>query len=224
MKKQPDLFSRIIVTGGPTREWLDPVRYISNASSGKMGISLARKAADYSDDVIFIHGPLSAPYGHLHCTDISVESTVEMRDAVLSCFCDGALLVMAAAPADYMPAVKAERKIKKDQERLTIDLVKTPDILKAVREKKINENISATVVGFAAETNDALAYGRGKLSAKGLDAICVNDLTQQGAGFGIDTNIITMLFADGSVKELPLMSKDEAASGIFKAIAEHTVL
>jgi phosphopantothenoylcysteine decarboxylase/phosphopantothenate--cysteine ligase len=221
MKRRRLLFSRIIVTGGPTREWLDPVRYISNASSGKMGLSLVKRAAGYSDDVVFIHGPLSVSYGISGFEDVPVESTVEMRDAVLSGLCPGALLVMAAAPADYMPVRKEERKIKKGQERITIELVKTPDILKAVREKKINENIPMTVVGFAAETNDAVAYGRGKLSDKGLDAICVNDLTRKGAGFGIDTNIITMLFPDGSARELPLMSKDDAAEEIFKAVIEH---
>jgi phosphopantothenoylcysteine synthetase/decarboxylase len=224
MKKPLNLFSKIIITGGPTREWLDPVRYISNASSGKMGISLVKAASSFCGDVIFIHGPLSVFAENLKCTDISVESTLEMRDAVLDAICPGSLLIMAAAPADYMPVSKAPKKIKKDQDHLTIDLEKTPDILKAVREKKISEHLSVTVVGFAAETNDAIAYGRGKLASKGLDAICVNDLTHEGAGFGVDTNVITMLFPDGSAKEIPLMSKDSAAGEILKAITDCIIL
>ena len=202
--KKPHLSSvRFIITGGPTREWIDPVRFISNASSGKMGIALAAAAVDVSSDVLFIHGPLSVPTDLENIVPVSV-------------------LVMAAAPADYAPASRSDRKIKKDAEKLTIDFVKTPDILKSVRELKQSspDLDSVFVAGFAAETHDAEKYALGKLQDKGLDMICMNDLSEKGAGFNVDTNIITMIFRNGKRKKIPLMKKTEAAQIIIKTITE----
>jgi phosphopantothenoylcysteine decarboxylase / phosphopantothenate---cysteine ligase len=221
--KHPLLSSkRFIITGGPTREWIDPVRYISNASSGKMGMALAEAATEVSSDVLFIHGPLSINAESLLCRKIPVETTVEMRDRVLESLVPGCILVMAAAPADYTPASKSDRKIKKTAHTLTIDLVRTPDILKSVRERilKSSDLQSAFVAGFAAETHDVEEYALGKLHSKGLDMICVNDLSQKGAGFNTDTNIITMLFRDGKRKEIPLMNKKDAAKIIISTIGE----
>jgi len=221
--KQPLLSStRFIITGGPTREWIDPVRFISNASSGKMGAALAEAASVISSDVAFIHGPLSINTDLLLCRKIPVETTVQMRDRVLECLVPGCVLIMAAAPADYAPASKSERKIKKSADTLTIEFVRTPDILKAVRDLKESspELSSVFVAGFAAETHDAEKYALGKLGDKGLDMICVNDLSGKGAGFHVDTNIITILFSNGKRKEIPLMKKTEAATIIIKTIAE----
>jgi phosphopantothenoylcysteine decarboxylase / phosphopantothenate---cysteine ligase len=219
--KQPAVsLNRIIITGGPTREWIDPVRFISNASSGKMGIALAQSARAYCDDVIFIHGPLSVTTESVDCRKIAVETTLQMRDAVLSSLADKSILVMAAAPADYMPVSKAVKKIKKDSDSLKIECVKTPDILKAVNEKRRAEKIEMYAAGFAAETDNAENYAKSKLVEKGLDVICMNDLSKNGAGFEGDTNIVTMFFADGSSFDIPLMQKSETAEKIFEEIMQ----
>ncbi len=208
---------KVIVTGGPTREWIDPVRYISNASSGKMGLALADEAERLSGETVFIHGPIDASMlkgkGY-RC--IAVDSTDEMLKAVLSEICENSVLVMSAAPADYTPLEKVKEKIKKNDSTISITLKKTPDILKSVaalRSEKGIENIF--VAGFAAETTDTEKYALGKLAAKNLDMICLNDVSKEGAGFGTDTNIMTLFFKDRSRVELPILSKGEVAKQIF---------
>jgi len=211
---------KIIVTGGPTREWIDPVRYISNASSGKMGIALADEAASLSGDTVFIHGPIddSMVKGKgYRC--IAVDSTEDMLKAVLSEICENSVLVMSAAPADYAPLEKVKEKIKKNDSTISINLKKTPDILKnvaALRSEKGMKNIF--VAGFAAETTDTEKYALGKLAEKNLDMICLNDVSQEGAGFGTETNIMTLFFKDRSRIELPILSKGEVAKQIFSHI------
>jgi len=147
---------------------------------------------------------------------------VQMRDRVLESIIPGCVLVMAAAPADYSPATRSEKKIKKNADSMSIEFIKTPDILKSVMEKKRSspDLASIFVAGFAAETDDAEKYALGKLHDKGLDMICVNDLSSKGAGFNVDTNIITILFRDEKRKEIPLMKKTEAAQIIIKTISE----
>jgi phosphopantothenoylcysteine decarboxylase/phosphopantothenate--cysteine ligase len=212
--------SKIIVTGGPTREWIDPVRYISNASSGKMGIALADAAMELGREVVFIHGPIdpSLIQGKKYRT-ISVDSTGDMLKAVLSEIGENSVLVMSAAPADYAPAQKVKEKIKKTDGEITLLMRKTPDILKNVATARIENKIkNIFVAGFAAETTDTEKYARGKLAGKNLDMICLNDVSREGAGFGTDTNIMTLFFKDRSKIELPILTKKEAAKQIFSYI------
>ena len=206
---------RIVVTAGPTREAVDPVRYISNHSSGKMGVALAQAAWRRGADVALVAGPLgvAAPVGpRLR----SVETTEEMAAAVSDELARADALIMAAAPADFRPAQRADRKIKKsDGAPAPIALAKTTDILAATRASR---RPGAVVVGFALETHDVLAYGREKLAAKGLDLIVVNDATEPGAGFGVDTNRVTIIARDGREEALPLQSKDDVADAILDRV------
>jgi len=212
---------KIIVTGGPTREWIDPVRYISNASSGKMGIALADAAYAISEYTIFIHGPIdNSLLKGKEYRKIAVESTNEMLCAVIEELTGDTVLIMSAAPADYAPLKKSEHKIKKESEELQIDLKKNPDILKNVAKKRFEnpdfKNIF--VVGFAAETHNIEKYAVGKLKEKNLDMICLNDVGRSGAGFAGDTNIITLFTRDGRREDIPLLSKKECAIMILQRI------
>ncbi|HYV97668.1 MAG TPA: bifunctional phosphopantothenoylcysteine decarboxylase/phosphopantothenate--cysteine ligase CoaBC [Gemmatimonadaceae bacterium] len=210
--EKPSLAGKsIVVTAGPTREAIDPVRFISNRSSGKMGVALAAAAWRRGASVTLVHGPLevAVPAG---ARAINVESTSEMRDAVRAALGDADALIMAAAPADFAAAAPSDRKIKKSGGAQPLGLAPTPDIL---AETRANRKPNAVVIGFALETNDVLANARGKLSAKGLDAIVVNDATETGAGFGTDTNHVTILFADGREEPLELMPKSEVADAVL---------
>ena len=213
---------RVIVTGGPTREWIDPVRYISNASSGKMGIALADAACDRGCETLFIHGPIDVSLlaGKNYRT-VGIESTAELLDAVIGEMTGGCVLIMAAAPADYRPADRSPEKIKKTGTDLVIRLRKNPDILKRVAEERSAGRLKGIfVAGFAAETTDAERYAIGKLEDKELDMICLNDVSAESAGFGKDTNIITIFKKDGSRTDLPVMPKRDAAERILDAIDE----
>ena len=212
--------SKIIITGGPTREWFDPVRYISNASSGKMGIALADQAYKISRDTFFIHGPVSEyllkdkPY---RCRQ--VETTEDMLNAVLEEIGENSVLIMCAAPADYTPVEKSEEKIKKQDGDMIIRMKRTPDILKNVAEARRSRKLKRFfTAGFAAETTDTENYAMSKLAAKDLDMICLNDVSKEGAGFGVDTNIMTLFTRTGLKIELPILSKDKVASEILKQI------
>jgi len=213
---------RVLVTTGPTREALDPVRFISNRSSGKQGMAVARAALDAGAEVIVVAGPTceAAPYG---ATVVDVQTTQEMGDAVLSCIDKVDVLFMVAAVADFRPDVVADRKIKKTEEAnwgLAIGLEKTLDILTAVKERRDRTGLPRAVVGFAAETHNAFEYGRGKLLRKGLDFIAVNDVTAAGAGFAVDTNRVVLLGAGGIVEEMPLQSKTAVAERLIARVAE----
>lgn len=204
----------VVVTAGPTREPVDPVRFISNRSSGRMGVEIAAAAWRRGADVRLIAGPLSvAPPVGIEVS--SVESTEEMASAVAAALPAADVLIMAAAPADFRPAVAATTKIKKRSEPKQVELVPTTDILLSTRDAR---KAGAIIVGFALETNDAVSNGRGKLAAKGLDLIVVNDATEAGAGFGVETNRVTILSRSGSEEDLPLMSKREVADAILDRV------
>ncbi len=212
---------KIIVTGGPTREWIDPVRYISNASSGKMGIALADEADLVSKNVVFIHGPIND--GLLNDREyrcVAVESTVDLLNAVVSELCAGSVLIMAAAPADYAPLEKSQEKMKKSSDELGLRLKKNPDILRHVAKLRLESNFlnDIFVVGFAAETHNIEDYARTKLKEKNLDMICLNDVGRPGAGFSGDTNIITIFTRHGEREDIPLSSKRDVAKRILKRV------
>lgn len=211
---------KVIVTGGPTREWIDPVRFISNPSTGKMGAAIADASAPRARETVFIHGPVSGDLvagKRYRC--VSVDTTGEMLKAVVSELEEKSVLIMAAAPADYSPAHKSERKMKKTGGTITLELNKTPDILREVAGLKDEGRIhNIFTVGFAAETNDIERYALNKLAEKKLDMICLNDVSQKGAGFASDTNIITIFMKDGSRIELPMITKHEVADRILDEI------
>lgn len=209
---------RVLVTAGPTREAIDPVRYISNHSSGKMGVAVARAAWRRGAVVDLIAGPMSVapPIGVvLH----AVESTEDMASAVERLLPNADVLVMSAAPADFRPATPVSEKIKKTAAPPSIAIAPTPDILQTTRAAR---RPGAVIVGFALETEDAVASGSAKLISKDLDLIVVNDATEPGAGFGVDTNRVTLVSRDGSQECLPLMSKDEVADAILDRVEELT--
>lgn len=211
---------KAIITGGPTREWLDPVRFISNPSTGKMGAAIADECSHRAGETVFIHGPIDpALVQKKKYRCVAVESTKDMLNAVVSELTENAILIMAAAPADYSPLAKSDRKIKKTGEKLVLELAKTPDILKEVAAMKNDGRIgNIFTVGFAAETNNLEEYALKKLSEKNLDMICLNDVSRSGAGFGSDTNIVTIFFRNGARKDLPLISKSEVAARIVDEI------
>ncbi len=203
----------LLVTAGPTREELDPVRFISNHSSGKMGYAIARSARRRGAAVTLVTGPssLEPPYG---VDTVPVVSAAEMRQAVLERFPACSIIVKAAAVADYRPAVRAEEKMKKTGETLALSLEKTGDILAELGRLK-GERL---LVGFAAETENLLENARQKLEGKNLDLIVANDLSQEGAGFDVDTNRVTLLYRDGHAEEIPLMGKGELADRLLDRI------
>jgi phosphopantothenoylcysteine decarboxylase/phosphopantothenate--cysteine ligase len=205
---------RLVVTAGPTREPVDPVRFVSNHSSGKMGVALAEEAWRRGADVTLIAGPLSAPVG-AWLDLVPVETTQQMAEAVRRALPSADGLVMAAAPADFRPAAPAAQKIKKGEAPAPIALAPTPDILLSTRDAR---KPGAVIVGFALETTDVLASARRKLDAKGLDLVVANDATEPGAGFGHDTNRVTLVSATGD-EALPLLDKRAVASTILDRVA-----
>lgn len=205
---------RVLITAGPTREALDPVRYITNHSSGKMGYAIAEAAIKEGAEVILITGPtnLSSPN---QATVISVESTQEMYDAVMANL-EVDVIIKAAAPADYKPAKYSDEKIKKSDSLLQVDFEKNPDILKRVGELKTHQ----ILVGFAAETHNLESYAMKKLIEKNLDFIVANDVTVEGAGFNGDTNIVTIFEKNGKQTSYECMEKSEVAMVILDKIIE----
>ncbi len=209
--KKRDLGSeKLLITAGPSREPLDPVRYISNRSSGKMGYALARAAVRRGAEVTLISGPtaLEPPSG---ARLIFVTTAAEMRDAVIKEFAQCTAIVMAAAVADYRPARVADQKMKRGKEPVELRLEPNPDILKELSDKKDGK----LLVGFAAETEELTANAEKKLREKNLDMIIANNVAEAGSGFDGDTNIATILDRTGAKRSLPLMSKDELADCIY---------
>ena len=198
---------KVVVTAAGTREPIDPVRYIGNRSSGKMGYAIAEAAARLGAEVTLISGP-SALQPPANVEFFSVESAREMRQLVQERFPSCDIVIKAAAVADYRVKNVSDQKIKKNDGELTLVLEKNPDILKELGEMKQPHQ---TLVGFAAETQNLLQYARGKLEKKNLDMIVANDVSKPQAGFNVDTNLIKLLKRDGSIEELPLMSKKELA-------------
>ncbi|MBK6305605.1 MAG: bifunctional phosphopantothenoylcysteine decarboxylase/phosphopantothenate--cysteine ligase CoaBC [Gemmatimonadetes bacterium] len=204
----------IVVTAGPTREAVDPVRFISNRSSGKMGVAIAEAAWRRGAHVKLIAGPLGVTPAPV--LDVErVTTTAEMRDAVARALPHADILVMAAAPSDFRPVTVSGSKIKKSGAPEAIALAPTPDILHDTMSAR---RPGAIIVGFALETDDVLANGASKLSAKGLDLIVVNDAREEGAGFEGDTNRVTFLSRDGASEPLPLLSKREVADAILDRV------
>lgn len=206
---------RVVVTAGATRETIDPVRYITNRSSGKMGYALARAAKHRGADVVLVSGPtgLKPPFG---VKLIEVMSAEDMKVAVLSerDGCDA--IIKAAAVSDYRPLEAVGQKIKKETESLILELVRNPDILADLGRER--EKWGGVLVGFAAETQDLLQNARQKLEQKNADMIVANDVSRKDAGFDTDTNLVKILSKGGGVEELPLMSKDDVANHILDRI------
>ncbi|MEK7337757.1 MAG: bifunctional phosphopantothenoylcysteine decarboxylase/phosphopantothenate--cysteine ligase CoaBC, partial [candidate division NC10 bacterium] len=210
-----DLAGRsVLVTAGPTYEPLDPVRFVGNRSSGRMGFALAEAAAARGAQVLLVTGPTHlAPPPGVEC--IRVQTTQEMYEAVLA-HAEGAdAIIKAAAPADYRPAKVAPAKIKKGREILTLELTPTPDILAELSRRKG----ASVLVGFAAETEELVANAREKLRKKNLDLVVANDVGAKDAGFAAETNRVTLVSGDGEVEALPLLSKQEVAHRILDRVA-----
>ena len=208
--------ARIVVTAGPTEEPVDAVRVLGNRSSGRMGFALAAAAWRRGADVLLITGPtqLPPPPGP-DC--IRVRTAEEMADVVSGTLPAADVLVMAAAVADFRPASVAAGKIRKDHRPECIALEATPDVLAVTRDRRARD---AVIVGFALETSDGIANARAKLEAKGLDLIVLNDATEPGAGFDVETNRVTVLDAQGGQDELPLLSKHDVAEIILDRIQQ----
>ncbi len=204
----------VIVTAGPTEEPIDPVRHISNRSSGKMGYALAEAARDRGAKVVLVSGPtaLADPAG----VEVArVRAAREMLDAVMARFEDAHVIIGAAAPADWRPATVAPRKLKKGDGPMSLELEMCEDIIGTAGRRKGGR----VVVGFAAETHDLIEHARSKLAAKNLDFIVANDLGRPGCGFGSDSNEVEILYSDGRREDLPLMPKRELADRILDRIA-----
>ena len=206
---------RLLVTAGPTREELDPVRYLSNYSSGKMGYAIARSAAARGAEVTLISGPvaLSEPVG---VKTLQVTSALEMQQALDERYDSSDVVIKAAAVADYRPLHKAQQKIKKSSAELCLQLEKNPDLLAELGKRKKQQ----ILVGFAAETENLLGNAAAKIKKKNLDMIVANDVTAEGAGFGSETNLVNFLFADGRQEALPLLSKDKVAEALLDRVRE----
>jgi phosphopantothenoylcysteine decarboxylase/phosphopantothenate--cysteine ligase len=203
----------VLVTAGPTREPLDPVRYISNRSSGKMGYAIAEAAAHRGARVILVSGPTALDPPR-EAQVVPVETAQEMYDAVLARLEAATVVIKAAAVADYRPKQVAREKIKKDERVPEVTLESTPDILAEIGKRKGRR----ILVGFAAETQDVVANARKKLQRKNLDLMVANDVSQPGAGFDADTNLVKILDAKGGVEELPLLPKAAVADRILDRV------
>jgi phosphopantothenoylcysteine decarboxylase/phosphopantothenate--cysteine ligase len=213
-----DLFhQRVLVTAGPTLEPIDPVRYITNRSSGKIGFALAKIARRRGAEVTLITGPNSLSLPRRDIPQIMVNDAREMHEAVLHHFEDSHIVIMAAAVADFRPRdILTEKITKRKNGTYLLEMDKNPDILKELGEKRHNH----ILVGFAAETSGLMETAEVKLKEKNLDIIVANDVTQPGAGFGVDTNIVKILDAAGKVKKIPLLSKDEVANIILDQVVK----
>ncbi len=210
---------RIVVTAGGTQEPIDPVRAITNRSSGKQGFALAQAALDLGAQVTLIAAPttLPTPFG---AQRVDVRTAAEMRDAVLGAIEDADALLMAAAVADFRPAAPADHKLKKRDGVPQIVLEHAPDVLTAVATFRERHGMPRVVIGFAAESHDLLANAQAKLAAKRLDMIVANDITAPDAGFAVDTNRVTLLYPGGRQEPLPRMSKREVADVILQQVSK----
>ncbi|GAB4320852.1 MAG: bifunctional phosphopantothenoylcysteine decarboxylase/phosphopantothenate--cysteine ligase CoaBC [Bacteroidales bacterium] len=218
VKKKRFKGKTVVVTAGPTYENIDPVRFIGNYSSGKMGFALARAFAGEGARVVLISGPVAIDVSHPAIERINIRSAEELHKAVSSAAGNADIIVMAAAVADYKPASSAGSKIKrKSGEKLTLELEPNPDILAGLGKVKKEGQILA---GFALETDDELENARNKLQNKNLDLIVLNSLRDEGAGFGTDTNKISIITKDGEVMRYGLNPKNEVACDIVDKIAE----
>ncbi|MBT2720707.1 bifunctional phosphopantothenoylcysteine decarboxylase/phosphopantothenate--cysteine ligase CoaBC [Bacillus sp. ISL-46] len=203
----------VVVTAGPTREKIDPVRFISNHSTGKMGYALAVEAKKQGAHVVLVSGPVGLP-APLGMEVVKVESAEEMYNAVLKYYDSADVVIKTAAVADYRPKIAYDHKVKKQAGDSSIELERTKDILLELGKRKKNQ----VLVGFAAETENVEEYARKKLNAKNADMIVANNVKAEGAGFGTDTNIVTLFKRSGSAIDLPIMSKSDVAIRIIEEI------
>lgn len=215
LTKYKDLNNKkILITAGPTIEPIDPVRYMTNRSTGKMGYALAKAAVERGAKVTLISGPVNLKQPTGLTKYISIKTANEMYQAVLNEFEENEVIIKTAAVADYRPAMVSDKKIKKSDDDLTITLERNPDISKEIGKKKGNR----ILVGFAAETDNMVENATNKIKSKNFDFIVLNDVTKSGAGFGSDTNIITMIDKDNNIVEYPKMDKLEVANIILNTI------
>lgn len=206
----------VLITAGPTYEKIDPVRFIGNYSTGKMGYALAEEAASRGAKVTLVSGPVSIKAKHPSISVISIESAREMHDQCIKQFPSSDIAIMCAAVADYAPENTATEKIKREKDEIpVIKLVKNPDIAASLGQIKTE---GQKLIGFALETNNEVTNAQDKLKRKNLDAIVLNSLQDKGAGFGTDTNKISIFFANGNRQDFPLKSKTEVAKDIIDAI------
>jgi phosphopantothenoylcysteine decarboxylase/phosphopantothenate--cysteine ligase len=207
---------RILITGGPTQEPIDPVRFITNRSSGKMGYALAKVAKRRGAEVVLVTGPTSLPIPRRDIDVVSVRTADEMREAVLAHMEGCTVVIKAAAVSDYRPKVISLKKLKKADPYTSLELERTRDILGEIGRKKGDR----ILIGFAAETENLIGNASKKLMEKNLDFIVVNDVTKPGAGFGLDTNQVKILYPSGEVKDLPLMAKEEVSEFILDDVVK----
>ena len=207
---------RILITGGPTQEPIDPVRFITNRSSGKMGYALAKVAKRRGAEVVLVTGPTSLPIPRRDIDVVSVRTADEMREAVLAHMEGCTVVIKAAAVSDYRPKVISLKKLKKADPYTSLELERTRDILGEIGRKKGDR----ILIGFAAETENLIGNASKKLMEKNLDFIVVNDVTKPGTGFGLDTNQVKILYPSGEVKDLPLMSKEEVSEFILDDVVK----
>ena len=212
--KKDLLGKKIMITAGPTVESIDPVRYLTNRSTGKMGYAIAKMAANRGADVTLVSGPTNIEPPSNIKKLIKVQSAKDMYDAIIDNFDENQVIIKSAAVADYKPKNYSDKKIKKSNDDLIIELDRNKDI--AYELGKIKKN--KILVGFAAETNDLIENSKGKISKKNLDFIVANDLTESGAGFGTDTNIVKIIDKDGNIAKYPQMKKDEVADVILDKV------
>lgn len=209
---------KVLVSAGPTIEKIDPIRFITNRSTGKMGYAIAQKALELGAEVTLVSGPtqLDPPKG---VNFIAIETAVEMYEAIMSVVEQQDIIIKTAAVADYRPKEVATEKIKKSDGELSMSFTRNPDILKSIGEKKTHQ----VLVGFAAETMNVLAYAKRKIEQKNLDFIVANDVSQSGAGFAADTNIVTIIDKEGNAVDYDQRSKEAVAEIVLdKAMAYHT--
>lgn len=206
----------VLISAGPTQEKIDPVRYITNRSSGKMGYALAEAAAYLGANVTLVSGPVSITTNHPNISTIPVTTAKEMYEEMHTYFNESDIVIKAAAVSDYRPKIVHEEKVKKEREKWTISLEKNKDILQSLGEKKKDQYL----VGFAAETENVLENGKEKLKRKHLNAIVVNDVSRKDAGFDVDTNAVTYIRADGTKENLSLAKKSKIAKAILDLIVD----
>jgi len=206
----------VLLTAGPTQEAIDPVRYISNHSTGKMGYALAEVLAERGARVVLVSGPTNLVATHPGITVVPVRSAAEMYTACLAYFPGVRLTILAAAAADYTPKLVADRKIKKKELEFSLELVKTVDIAASLGRQKQDEQF---MVGFALETDNELPNAQAKLVSKNLDLIVLNSLKDEGAAFGHDTNQVTLIHRDGAIHRFGLKSKQAVARDIVDEIS-----
>lgn len=207
---------KILVTAGPTQEYIDPVRFISNPSSGKMGYAISKMAEYRGAEVTLVSGPVNIK-PPLDVKFVNVKTALEMNDAVMELASEMDIIIKSAAVSDYRIKDPSEHKVKKDKDQMVMELVKNPDILRNLGKMKKNGQI---LVGFAAETQDLIENAGKKVREKNLDMIVANIVGGKESGFGIDTNIVTLLYKDGSKESLPSMSKDDVANSVLDRVTK----